>query len=96
MGLEIPASGRAEEIALLIFKSGFTTKDHVTSISGRGVGMDAVRSLLEKIGARISIKLRPLKPAGENGRIPFSFQICFPPDLGMEIGVNYEKRALAI
>lgn len=39
-----------EEILSLLFKPGFSTKDTVTEISGRGVGMDVVRKELEKIG----------------------------------------------
>ncbi|MBC7983244.1 MAG: AAA family ATPase [Candidatus Obscuribacterales bacterium] len=46
----------AEELAQLIFRSGFSTAELVTEISGRGVGMDAVRGLLEKGGGSISIR----------------------------------------
>ena len=39
----------------LIFESGFSTSQEVTSISGRGVGMDMVRSSVMAIGGRIDI-----------------------------------------
>lgn len=39
----------------LIFESGFSTSQQVTSISGRGVGMDMVRSSVAAIGGRIEI-----------------------------------------
>jgi len=39
----------------LIFAPGFSTAEKVTSLSGRGVGMDVVRSALEKIRGRIDI-----------------------------------------
>jgi two-component system chemotaxis sensor kinase CheA len=42
----------------LIFKAGLSTKAAVTDISGRGVGMDAVQSFVERIGGRVSIALR--------------------------------------
>lgn len=49
-----PAS--AEDIAMLIFRSGFSTADTVTEISGRGVGMDAVKGFIESEGGRIEIR----------------------------------------
>lgn len=45
------------EIANLIFASGFSTADAVTDVSGRGVGMDAVKSFLEKAGGGIDVVL---------------------------------------
>ena len=42
----------------LIFHSGFSTSEQVTDISGRGVGMHAVRSLLEKSKGSIDIVLQ--------------------------------------
>lgn len=47
----------AEEIANLIFSSGFSTAEAVTDISGRGVGMDAVKGFLEDAGGRIEVVL---------------------------------------
>lgn len=47
----------ASEIANLIFTSGFSTADEVTEVSGRGVGMDAVREFLESEGGSIEVKL---------------------------------------
>jgi chemotaxis protein histidine kinase CheA len=47
----------ALDIANLVWLPGFSTAERVTEISGRGVGMDAVRSGLETIGGRISIVL---------------------------------------
>lgn len=46
-----------EEIANLVFTSGFSTADEVSEISGRGVGMDAVRDFLNKAGGGIEIVL---------------------------------------
>lgn len=42
-----------EEVFALIYESGFSTATNVSSISGRGVGMDMVRSSLEAIGGKI-------------------------------------------
>ncbi|ABE51356.1 chemotaxis protein CheA [Methanococcoides burtonii] len=44
-----------DEISSLIFTSGLSTKDNATEISGRGVGMDAVKTTVEKLGGKIKI-----------------------------------------
>ncbi|MEC8623765.1 MAG: Hpt domain-containing protein, partial [Bdellovibrionota bacterium] len=46
-----------EELSNLIFKSGLSTAQNVSLISGRGVGMDAVLELISKKGARIKLNL---------------------------------------
>ena len=38
----------------MIFLPGFTTKEELTDVSGRGVGMDAVREEVERLGGSIS------------------------------------------
>ncbi len=43
----------------LVFEPGLTSRDDVTSISGRGVGMDVVRANVEQIGGRIALENRP-------------------------------------
>jgi len=47
------------EINDLIFAPGFSTALAVTSISGRGVGMDIVRSNIEQIGGTVDVKSSP-------------------------------------
>lgn len=47
----------AAEIANLIFASGFSTAEAVTDVSGRGVGMDAVRQFLLSNGGSIEVVL---------------------------------------
>jgi two-component system chemotaxis sensor kinase CheA len=44
------------QIQQLIFKPGFSTAEKVTNVSGRGVGMDVVRTNIEKIGGTIELK----------------------------------------
>jgi two-component system chemotaxis sensor kinase CheA len=43
------------EITNLIFLPGFSTASSVTNVSGRGVGMDVVKSNLEKIGGSVDV-----------------------------------------
>ncbi len=40
----------------LIFAPGFSTKEQVTEVSGRGVGMDVVKTNIEKLGGEIQIQ----------------------------------------
>ena len=45
-----------DEISNLIMVPGFSTAETISDISGRGVGMDVVRSNIQDIGGRISLK----------------------------------------
>ncbi|KVT06057.1 chemotaxis protein CheA [Burkholderia sp. MSMB1459WGS] len=45
-----------EEVAELIFRPGFSTAQTVTEVSGRGVGMDAVRNFLKREGGDIALR----------------------------------------
>jgi len=47
-----------EEILNLIFHPGFSTKDQVSEVSGRGVGMDVVKTNIEALGGNIKIQSR--------------------------------------
>ncbi|MBI5256868.1 MAG: AAA family ATPase [Burkholderiales bacterium] len=69
-------SDSAEEVAQLIFRSGFSTAEQVTEVSGRGVGMDAVRSFLEKEGGSIAIRF--LDDNEEAEYRPFETVIALP------------------
>jgi|HubBroStandDraft_1064217.scaffolds.fasta_scaffold00239_10 two-component system chemotaxis sensor kinase CheA len=44
-----------DEATMLVFAAGFSTADAVSDVSGRGVGMDVVRSVVEKAGGRIAM-----------------------------------------
>ena len=48
-----------EEIDQLICAPGFSTADTISNISGRGVGMDVVRSNIEALGGRVEIASNP-------------------------------------
>jgi two-component system, chemotaxis family, sensor kinase CheA len=47
-----------EKLLNLIFAPGFSTSSQVTDLSGRGVGMDAVRVAIEALGGRVSASSR--------------------------------------
>ncbi|HYX34698.1 MAG TPA: ATP-binding protein [Oligoflexus sp.] len=65
------------EVAQTIFAPGTSTATAVSDISGRGIGMSAVRSFIEKVGGTITIQLRERKdPAGNF--CDFAFEITLP------------------
>jgi chemotaxis protein histidine kinase CheA len=66
-----------QAIAELIFRSGLSTSAGVTQVSGRGVGMDAVRTFLKEQGATVRISLREAGAAAR-GFAPFMFIIDVP------------------
>lgn len=45
----------AKEVLALVFQAGFTTRDEATSLSGRGVGMDIVKTNIAKLGGVVDI-----------------------------------------
>lgn len=47
------------EILHLVFHSGLTTKEKVSELSGRGIGMDVVRSTIESLRGRIILRSDP-------------------------------------
>ncbi|RQO68877.1 chemotaxis protein CheA [Aquitalea sp. FJL05] len=66
------ANGLDEKQCLqLIFMPGFSTKDQISSVSGRGVGMDVVRTNIQKLNGRIDINSLP----GEGTRISISLPL---------------------
>jgi two-component system chemotaxis sensor kinase CheA len=48
-----------DEIAALVFRPGFSTATSVSKVSGRGVGMDAVKSTIEALGGRVELVSQP-------------------------------------
>ncbi len=63
------------EICNLIFTPGFSTAAQVTSISGRGVGMDVVRANMEQIGGTVDLKSVPGQGTTFTIKIPLTLAI---------------------
>ena len=63
------------ELLQLIFLPGFSTADAVTSVSGRGVGMDVVRTNVEKIGGKVEVESFAGKGTILRLRIPLTLAI---------------------
>jgi two-component system chemotaxis sensor kinase CheA len=63
------------EAVNLIFQPGFSTAQTVTNVSGRGVGMDVVKSNIEKIGGIVDICNRPGEGSTVRLKIPLTLAI---------------------
>ncbi|MGE5324404.1 MAG: chemotaxis protein CheA, partial [Actinomycetota bacterium] len=70
------AGEMTEQDALdLIFHPGLSTADHVTSISGRGVGMDVVKTVLDRLKGTISVATEEAKGTTFYLRVPLTLAI---------------------
>ncbi len=63
------------QIHKFIFAPGFSTAAKVTSVSGRGVGMDVVRTNIDQIGGTIDVKSVPGEGASFTIKIPLTLAI---------------------
>jgi hypothetical protein len=71
---KLPETASLDEIAMSIFDAGTTTSDTINDLSGRGVGLNAVQSMIHGNQSQIEIILLSDKPDSE-GYIPFMFRI---------------------
>lgn len=65
----------SQQIYQYIFRAGFSTAEKVTSVSGRGVGMDVVRTNIEKIGGSIELRSTEGKGSSFIIKIPLTLAI---------------------
>lgn len=72
---EIAARMSRQEITRLIFSPGFSTAERVTQFSGRGVGMDVVRTNIEKIGGTVDIESTQGQGTTIRTKIPLTLAI---------------------
>lgn len=73
------------EVLDLIFVPGFSTRDQVTKVSGRGVGMDVVRNNLQKIGGAIEIAT---STAGTRFSLKIPLTLAIMPALFVRVGTH--------
>ena len=63
------------EVAQLIFLPGFSTAEKVSNVSGRGVGMDVVKTNIEKIGGTVDVQTYTGKGTSIKIKIPLTLAI---------------------
>ena len=64
-----------EDAAQLVFAPGFSTAEQVSDISGRGVGMDAVRSSIERLGGSVTVVSRRGEGLTVRLRLPLTMAV---------------------
>ncbi|MEG3082515.1 chemotaxis protein CheW [Sphingomonas sp. PB2P12] len=87
---ELAAMSDAAKLEL-IFAAGLSSRDEVSAISGRGVGMDVVRSNIEQIGGRIVLTNDP----GNGLRIVVHVPLTLSILSTIVIGVGTQRFAIA-
>jgi two-component system chemotaxis sensor kinase CheA len=70
----------------LLFLPGFSTAENVTSVSGRGVGMDVVKTNIEKIGGAVTVESR--RGLGTQVKIRIPLTLAIMPALVVTAGGN--------
>ncbi len=65
----------AKEATNLVFLPGFSTAAKITEVSGRGVGLDVVRTNVEKLGGQVEVESVPGKGSTFLLRLPLTLAI---------------------
>jgi HAMP domain-containing protein/HPt (histidine-containing phosphotransfer) domain-containing protein len=72
------------DLSEMIFQSGLSTAESVSDISGRGVGMDAIRKFIEKAGGKVGIQFKQ-KPDQDSEFLPFILNITLPSSCAKQV-----------
>ena len=64
-----------DELHLLVFAAGFSTSQAITSLSGRGVGLDVVRANIEGIGGTVDLESVPSQGTTVHITVPLTLAI---------------------
>jgi two-component system, chemotaxis family, sensor kinase CheA len=92
-GLLTPGSNPPDsEVYNLIFHPGFSTAVKVTSVSGRGVGMDVVRRQVQKLRGRVEIRSMPGEGTTFLLKLPLTLAILD----GLVVGVGAERYIIPL
>ena len=81
-----------DAINMLIFEPGFSTAEQVTNLSGRGVGMDVVRSNIEALRGTLKLESDPGRGLRVDIRLPLTLAIID----GFLVGVGESKYVLPL
>lgn len=81
-----------EEIAAFIFHPGLSTKQSISEVSGRGVGMDAVKATVESLGGGVELETR----AGAGTRTTLVVPITAAVQRVLLVGLGDQRVAIPI
>ena len=92
---ERAAQQSEHELLQLVFLPGFSTAAIVTNVSGRGVGMDVVRTNVEKIGGKVELDSHPGRGTTLRLRIPLTLAII-PAMIVRSVGQSFALPQTAL
>ncbi len=81
-----------KEAVHLLFQPGFSTTDQVSDLSGRGVGLDVVKTKIESLGGVVEVKTSPGKGSTFTIRLPLTLAII----QALLVNVGDEKYAIPL
>ncbi|GAA4871722.1 chemotaxis protein CheA [Paenibacillus vulneris] len=81
-----------EEVYMLLFASGFSTADKISDISGRGVGLDVVKTKIESLGGTVQVESKWGKGSKFSVQLPLTLSIIS----AMLIRLSEEKYAIPL
>ena len=81
-----------QEAAQLIFMPGFSTAEKITNVSGRGVGLDVVKTMIEKLNGTIQVTSEHGKGSKFSIRLPLTLAII----QGLLVRVGREVYSIPI
>ena len=81
-----------QEIGNLLFRAGFSTVDIVTDLSGRGVGLDVVKSKIESLNGTVEIK----STLGQGSKFTIRLPLTLAIIQALMVNLNREKYALPL
>lgn len=84
-GMDVPGS-EDEALALLLLRGGLTTAATVTELAGRGVGLDVVREIAQRLGGELAARSRP--GAGTEIELDVKISLSSMTALLVEVGGN--------
>ena len=89
---EEAASFSEQEVLELLFKPGFSTSAEITDLSGRGVGLDVVKSKITPLGGHVEVKTEMGKGSKFIVRLPLTLAII----QALMVKISNEKYAIPL
>lgn len=80
------------QILSFLFEAGFSTKKEITDVSGRGVGLDVVKTKIESLGGTIDVKMKK----GEGTTFSISLPLTLAIIQALMVVVGNEKYAIPL
>ncbi|MBD0380337.1 chemotaxis protein CheA [Paenibacillus sedimenti] len=81
-----------KEVYNLLFESGFSTADKISDISGRGVGLDVVKTKIQMLGGHVQVDSRPGLGSKFSVQLPLTLSIIS----AMLVRLGSEKYAIPL